>query len=120
MHGLFHRAVVQSGGGVSVALPDDLANVSKALAETLGCEPTAAATLPSLEAFNCSARRRTSRRIRDRMTVGRGVLASTPRLDCLRGRDLIRAVPAALPSAGLVPHSRRWHFLWRTDESAVG
>lgn len=40
--GLFKRAIIQSGGGVSAGAPEDLSTFTKAVAERLGIEPTAA------------------------------------------------------------------------------
>ncbi|NHN54692.1 carboxylesterase/lipase family protein [Calidifontibacter sp. DB0510] len=41
--GLFHRAIIQSGGGVSAGAPDDLGKVTAEVARVLGVQPTAAA-----------------------------------------------------------------------------
>lgn len=40
--GLFHRAIVQSGGGIAAGTPQDLRSVSEAIARRLGVAPSAA------------------------------------------------------------------------------
>lgn len=89
--GLFRRAVVQSGTGTAVAEPDDEAILTKALADTLGTEPTAAALEEVGEQALIDAQRAVAMEIRTRpdpqrwglsvIAAGMGIMSFMPVVD---------------------------------------
>ena len=88
---LFRRAIVQSGNGTAVADPGEAAVLTKALADILGTEPTAAAFEAAGGQAVIEAQRQVAMEIRTRpdprrwgatvIAAGMGIMSFTPVID---------------------------------------
>ncbi|GAB3580800.1 carboxylesterase/lipase family protein [Calidifontibacter terrae] len=104
--GLFRRAIIQSGGGVAAGRPEDLRSFTRAVADKLGVEPTAAALSAVepehlLQAQNAASLDlvtdpRPERWGATTISGGFGLMPTFPAVD----GDLLTDIPEALLTAG--------------------